>query len=224
MQPGLRVHQPRAWADRRQPAATLPQTRIEDTVLDLIDADAGGRRRRALGPAGLPAPAHHAPPGCGRRRRNVGVFGTGRLVRELLAEAADGVASPLERRYRLDVELAHGLPRAERGGAWAAPDGRRRYFDVRYKLWRLRVELEGLAFHPEDRSWVDHARDNAAVQLGDVVLRYGWRAVTATPCEVAAQVAAVLTLRGWPGRLTPCGPSCRADRARSRSEATLRQI
>ena len=37
-QAGLRIHHPRAWAERRQPAGTLPQTRVEETVLDLIDA------------------------------------------------------------------------------------------------------------------------------------------------------------------------------------------
>jgi hypothetical protein len=132
------------------------------------------------------------------------------LVRELLEEAADGIASPLERRYRRQVELPHALPRAERGGAWTTPGGRRRYFDVRYRAWRVRVELEGLAFHPDDRSWADQGRDNAAVVLGDVVLRYGWRAVTGTACEVAAQVGAVLTLRGWTGQLARCGPGCRA--------------
>ena len=99
--------------------------------------------------------------------------------------------------------------------AWIGPDGVRRYFDVRYKMWSLRVELEGLAFHPVDRSLVDHARDNAAVLQGDVVLRYGWRVVTGTPCQVAAQVAAILTLRGWPGHVTACGPGCRAALASS---------
>jgi hypothetical protein len=211
-QPGLRVHHPRAWADRHQPAASLPQTRVEDTVLDLIDAARNADevvqwvlracQRHLTTPARLRTAA-------ARRRR----LRHRALLRELLPEAAAGVTSPLERRYRLRVELAHGLPRGDRGGAWATPDGRRRYFDVRYRRWRVRVELEGLRFHPDDRSWADHARDNAAVQLGDVVLRYGWRPVTGTPCDVAAQVAAVLTLRGWPGQVAPCGPNCRAVRA-----------
>ena len=211
-QAGLRIHHPRAWAERRQPAGTLPQTRVEETVLDLIDATRHpdevvhwvlrACQRRLTTPARLRVAAERR----GRLRHRG-------LLRQLLAEAAQGVASPLEHRYRRDVEVAHGLPLGDRAGASADPDGRRRYFDVRYKHWRLRIELEGLAFHPDDRSWVDHARDNAAVQLGDVVLRYGWRPVTATPCDVAAQVAAVLTLRGWTGQLRPCGPSCRATRS-----------
>jgi hypothetical protein len=120
---------------------------------------------------------------------------------------------PLERRYRHDVEIAHALPRGERGEQWLGPDGRKRYYDVRYRTWRLRIELEGLAYHPSDRSHVDAARDNAAVLLGDVVLRYGWRAVVGDPCQVAAQVSAVLELRGWGPGMASCGSSCRAGRA-----------
>jgi hypothetical protein len=213
-QPGVRVHHPRAWVIRRHPASSIPQTRVEDTVLDLVaesvDADDVVKwvlracQRRLTTPARLRA-------ALARRRRQRHRA----LVKDLLAEAAGGVASPLERRYRRDVEIAHGLPKGMRGGAWVGPDGRRRYFDVRYKHWRARVELEGLAYHPDDRSWVDHARDNAAVLLGDVVLRYGWRPLVSDPCTVAAQVGAVLSLRGWPGRVTSCGRDCRLTRAQA---------
>jgi hypothetical protein len=210
-QPGLRIHHPRAWYERQQPSSTIPQTRVEDTVLDMVglmrnaDEVVGlvlrACQRRLTTPRRLRAAAAQR-----RRLRHR------RLLGELLAEATSGVASTLERRYRLNVEVAHGLPRAVRGGAWTTPEGQRRYYDVRYREWRLRVELEGLAFHPEDRSWADRARDNAAVELGDVVLCYGWRPVTATPCAVAAQVAAVLTLRGWTGQVQRCGPGCTAQR------------
>jgi hypothetical protein len=209
-QAGLRVHRPRAWSARKHPGSSTPVTRVEDTVLDLIGATRDpdevvslvlrACQRRLTTPGRLGAAA-----GRRRRLRHRG------LLRDLVTEVAGGVASPLERRYRLNVELAHGLPKAERGRAWIGPDGVRRYFDARYRLWRVRIELEGLAYHPLDRSWVDHERDNAAVLVGDVVLRYGWRAVTSNPCQVAAQVAAVLTLRGWPGPATPCGPACRVS-------------
>ena len=39
-------------------------------------------------------------------------------------------------------------------------------------------------------------------------LRYGWLGVSADACEVAVQVGALLTLRGWAGRLRPCGDGC----------------
>jgi hypothetical protein len=217
-QPGMRIHHPRGWALRRQPAASIPQTRIEDTVLDLVGHAADPEevvrwvlracQRRLTTPARLRAALAQR-----RRQRHRS------LVKELVAEAAGGVASSLERRYRRMVEAAHGLPKGERGGAWLSRDGRCRYFDVRYKRWRVRVELEGLAYHPDDRSWVDHTRDNQAVLMGDVVLRYGWRPVVTSSCDVAAQVAAVLTLRGWAGVVKPCGPGCGAPRAASGASA-----
>jgi hypothetical protein len=36
--PGVRVHRSRNVAGRRRPAASIPQTRVEETVLDLVDA------------------------------------------------------------------------------------------------------------------------------------------------------------------------------------------
>lgn len=212
---GLRLHRSTTADAKRHPARLPPQTRIEETVLDLV-ANARTEdevvtwvlrscQRRLTTPARLAAAAD----GRARLRHRS-------LLMHLVAEARAGVASALESRYRTGVELAHRLPRAERGRSWIGPDGVRRYFDARYPHWRLRVELEGLAFHPAERAHVDQARDNAAVLVGDVVLRYGWRQVVGEPCTVAAQVAAVLTLRGWPGSITACGPRCRAPSDKSR--------
>jgi hypothetical protein len=120
-----------------------------------------------------------------------------------------GVASPLERRYARDVERAHGLPRSIRGGVVVVA-GTRRYRDVRYAKQRTSVELEGLAYHPDDEAARDDGRDNAAVVAGDAVLRYGWAAVVGSPCAVAAEVAAVLRARGWRGQIRPCRPGCAA--------------
>jgi hypothetical protein len=39
-------------------------------------------------------------------------------------------------------------------------------------------------------------------------LRYGWRDVVGDPCGVAAQVAVLLTARGWSGTPQPCGATC----------------
>lgn len=207
--PGMRLHRSPAASERRHPARLPPQTHIEDTVLDLVAAATTGDsvvtwvlracQRRLTTPARLAGVAE------GRQRlRNRALFDG------LVEEAADGVASALERRYRSDVEVAHGLPTARRNQVWTARDGRRRYFDVRYDEWRVRIELEGLAYHPADRSRWDAERDNAAVLMGDVVLRYGWHPVVRKPCAVAAQVGAVLTLRGWAGVVARCSPRCRA--------------
>jgi very-short-patch-repair endonuclease len=70
------------------------------------------------------------------------------------------------------------------------------------------VETDGAAAHPEEARWRDIARDNAAAANGLVTLRYSWSDVTTRACHVAAEVAAVLSTRGWPGTPASCGPAC----------------
>jgi very-short-patch-repair endonuclease len=77
-----------------------------------------------------------------------------------------------------------------------------------YRGYGLCVELDGQESHPADRRWQDIRRDNAAAAEGLTTLRYSWADVTQRPCEVAAQLAAVLANGGWPGRACRCGPSC----------------
>jgi hypothetical protein len=205
--PGVRVHRSRNVAGRRRPAASIPQTRVEETVLDLVDASRTAEevvgwltracQRRLTTPERLLSAA--------RRRARMRWRP---LLQQVVGDVAAGVASPLERHYHRDVERAHGLPR----GTINAQVGVRRasrYCDVRYDAFRLRVELEGLAWHPEDPRWRDARRDNLAALAGDMVLRYDWRAVVGHPCVTADEVAAVLTSRVWSGRAKACGASCR---------------
>jgi hypothetical protein len=136
------------------------------------------------------------------RMRNSG------LLRDLLHEVAEGIESPLERRYHRDVERRHGLPRADLqvrevvGGVWIRAD-------CVYRGLGVRVELDGALAHPGGRTDGDTWRDNAVlIEHGEITLRYRWRHVAATSCETAAQVAAALWSRGWTGRPGPCGPGC----------------
>lgn len=210
--PGIVVRSTKALDQRRHPSRSIPQTRIEHTVLDL--AELAPRpdevvswvltacQRRATTPERLAAALATRP----RHRHR-------RLILNVLAEAKHGIASTLERHYRRDVELPHGLPRARRGERITV-SGRHWYADARYSRFRLRIELEGLRWHPDDVRWRDDVRDNVAVLTGDAVLRFGWRAVVGQPCEVAAQVAAVLRDRGWQGEPHPCGPACPVGRPR----------
>lgn len=130
------------------------------------------------------------------------------LLLELLSEVDDGVESPLECRYRRDVERRHGLPvarlqvRDHVGGYWIRSD-------ALYEGFGVRTELDGLLAHPEERRATDVWRDNAVlVERGDITLRYRWQHVAGRPCAVAAQVAAALTARGWTERPRACGPRC----------------
>jgi hypothetical protein len=209
--PGVKVHRSRHAAARRRSVASVPQTRVEETVLDLVEASrtpdevvrwlTRACQRRLTTPDRLLSAAR------GRARMR------GRqLLAEVICDVADGVASPLERRYHRDVERAHGLPAGEMN-PWVGVRGTSRYCDVRYAAFALRVELEGLAWHPEDQRWRDARRDNLGALAGGVVLRYDWRAVAGHSCETAAEVAAVLASRGWTGRLSACGPRCGVFRA-----------
>lgn len=205
-QAGVVVHRSRRLAAATHPARSLPQTRLEETVLDLVDVSGGvddvvgwltrACQRRLTTPHLLGAAATAR----SRLRHR-------RLVADVLADVADGVCSPLERRYARDVERRHGLPRGRRGLSVHVA-GRRRYRDVEYEQFATNVELEGLAYHPGDGSHRDDLRDNEMVVRGAAVLRYGWRLVAGSPCTTALEVATVLASRGWRGHPHACADGC----------------
>jgi very-short-patch-repair endonuclease len=72
------------------------------------------------------------------------------------------------------------------------------------------VELDGQAAHPPEQRWADSHRDNEHAVLGIMTVRYNWSDVTNRPSLVAAEVAALLQMRGTGVRLRRCGPSCSA--------------
>lgn len=131
------------------------------------------------------------------------------LLRDLLTEVGEGVESPLERRYRRDVERPHRLPASSMQVSHLV-EGRWIRADVLYRGFGVRVELDGALAHPGGRTDTDTWRDNAVLLArGDLTLRYRWRHVAVTPCSTAAQVAVALRGRGWTGLPRRCGPRCR---------------
>jgi very-short-patch-repair endonuclease len=199
---GIVVHRSRFAARKLHPARTPPQTRVEETVIDLIQTSATldgalGWLTRAIGCRLTTAP---------RLSRALRQRGRVRWRRELssaLRDSAAGCHSVLELRYARRVERAHRLPRAQRQrrrGRW--------YDDVSYSDYGVLVELDGVVAHPDGQRFRDHRRDNAAVVGGARVLRYGYADVTVRPCVVAREVASVLRAAGWSGRPRPCGPRC----------------
>ena len=188
----------------RHPARTPPQTRIEETALDL-----------AAGAASLDEALGWLFRACGSRKttpdRIAAAMALRRRVRwrtELSAAlglGAHGVHSLLEFRYVSRVERPHGLPAATRQYR-VTRAGQHQYQDVLYQAYGVVVELDGLVAHPVELRWRDIRRDNASAVDGQQTLRYGWADVTEEPCQVAAQVGGVLAGRGWDGRLRRCGP------------------
>jgi hypothetical protein len=209
---GLVIYRSDRVVAARHPCRQPPRTRIEETVVDLTQAaqtfdDALGRLCRA----------------CADRLTTLQRLGYAMAARKKLRWRADlaaalgevraGAHSILEFRYIRDVERSHGLPTARRQAKAVRP-GRTEYRDNLYQDYGVAVETDGSAAHPQSARWLDIARDNAAASSGIITLRYSWSDVTTRPCRVAAEIAAVLGTRGWPGAPTTCGPSCHLPQPR----------
>ena len=125
-----------------------------------------------------------------------------------LGDAGEGALSLLEYRYVHRVERPHGLPAARRQARIRQRTGNR-YLDNLYEEYGVCAELDGTAAHPADEQWRDKRRDNANAVQGIVTLRFGLLDLGDRWCETAADVAAVLRLRGWTGAAHPCSrPVC----------------
>jgi hypothetical protein len=206
--PGVVIHRSRSVERARHPALVPPRTRVEETVLDLIDCARGFDEAydwicRAIG----------------RRRTTAARLRTAvaarprvrwRLDVELaLGYAEGGALSVLEYRYVHGVERAHGLPMALRQARVRQVTGNR-YLDNLYVEYRACVEIDGAAAHPEDEQWRDKGRDRwNAVHEGIVTIRVGVPDLISKErqCRTAADVAKWLSGRG-PTVGRPCGPGC----------------
>ena len=202
---GVVIHRSARAEQSAHPTLTPPRTRVEDTILDLIDEartldQVIGWLTRGIGRR-LTVP--------GKLRAALARRGRIRWRAELtgfLSADMYGVQSVLEYRYFRNVERPHGLPVRERQ-FWFRQGRRSGYRDTLYEKYGLIVELDGEIAHPAEAKWNDARRDNIAASRGLVTLRFGWRDVTVNPCYTAAQVAAVLAKRGYTG-FHGCSPDC----------------
>jgi hypothetical protein len=184
-----------------------PCTRVEDTVLDLIQAaqtfdDAYAWICRAIGRRRTTA---------ARIRHAMDARKKMRWRRELvtaLGDADDGALSLLEYRYVRRVEIPHGLPTARRQARIRQRTGHR-YLDNLYEAYGICVELDGTAAHPADEQWRDKRRDNANAVKGIVTLRFGLLDLGDRRCQTAVDVASLLRQHGWSGTAGRCKrPAC----------------
>jgi hypothetical protein len=208
-QPGIVLHLSKRAGKAAHPSRLPPQTRIEETVLDLWDATrdldaAVGWVTRALGRRlTTQARLREALESRSRLRWRA-------QLAELLNPDSAGIQSVLEYRYVRDVERPHRFPAATRQ-APSRRNGKNLYRDTLYQAYKTAVELDGRVAHPGDSRWDDIHRDNAAATAGISTLRYGWLEVTTTPCEVAAEIAAALARHGY-ASARPCSPACPVGR------------
>jgi hypothetical protein len=204
--PGLVLHYSSRLPAARHPARLPPQTKLEETVLDL--ADTAGTAEDAVAWAikacqrRLTAPERITGALTDRNRAR-----WRRDLADAMTEVHAGVHSPLELRYLRDVERRHGLPRGERQ-VLTIRGGARQYHDVRYTYYGVCVELDGVTAHPGESRQYEARRDNANTLDGLRTLRYGWARVAYHACSVAFEVAAVLRKCGWQGALGRCGRAC----------------
>ena len=204
----LIVHRSSRIAEAIHPSLQPPRIRVEDTVLDLVDAAATFDEA-----VGIVSAA------CQRRLttadRLLAAMTKRRKIRwragvaEALGDVGAGAHSLLEYRYLHLVERPHGLPRATRQAQVRDANGTR-YLDNLYGDYGLCVELDGLQAHPDDQRWQDTRRINKIAEYGLITLRYGWSDIDVRPCQTAVQVGAVLRSRGWAGQVRPCAPACAA--------------
>jgi hypothetical protein len=205
--PGIVIHRSDAILRTRHPALLPPCTRVEDTVLDLIEGastfdDAYAWICRAIGRRRTTAD---------RIRHAMDARKKMRWRKEsllALGGANEGILSVLEYRYVRRVEYPHGLPHALRQARIEQRTGNR-YLDNLYAEYLLCVELDGTAAHPADEQWRDKRRDTGNAVRGIQTLRFGIVDLGDRRCETANAVAAVLQSRGWPGAPHHCSrPTC----------------
>jgi hypothetical protein len=207
--PGVVVHRSRVIEATTHPVLMPPRTRVEDTVLDLIESapsfkDGYDWICKAVGDRLTTAARIRE--ALDRRSR----FPGRRDVERALGDAGQGALSNLELLYLRGVERRHKLPTAARQ-APVKVGSRTIYLDNLYEDYLVCVELDGKAAHPEAEQWADNRRDRRNLVAGKIVtIRFGYLDLHTeqAQCQTAADVASVLRDRGrWVGR--PCRlPGC----------------
>ena len=204
--PGLVLHYSARIPVARHPARLPPQTKLEETVLDLAGITTSAEDAVAWAIKAcqrrLTTPDRMADALDERTRMRW----RGDLA-DAIAVHRIGVHSPLELRYLRDVERRHGLLRGDRQVP-VARGAARQYLDVRYTGYGVIVELDGVLGHSSENKNRDARRDNANTLSGYQTLRYGWAAVAYHACETAIEVFTLLRRNGYPAALRPCGKAC----------------
>lgn len=216
--PGVVIHRSNSVFNSCHTSMAPPCTRVEDTVLDLI-AVAGtfdakfGWVCKAIGKR--KATPERLLEALGERKR----FAGRREVQLMLGFAAEGIMSWLELEWAVGVERPHGIPAARRQVRVMQGSGSK-YLDNLYEKYRVCVELDGRAAHPESEQRHDDARDRWNLAREKIVtMRFKVPDLSdqARKCVAAAQLVSALNNQAEdqakPGEIRagighPCGPQC----------------
>ncbi|MCW2941263.1 MAG: hypothetical protein JWN00_4248 [Actinomycetia bacterium] len=199
--PGVVVHRSRNLEVTRHPVLSPPRTRVEHTVLDLIEdmndpADRYDLICRAIG--GRLTTSARLRDALDKRSR----FRDRREAESALGDAGQGALSNLERWYLRGVERRHRLPVAVRQ-ARSRIRGKSSYLDNLYEEYRVCVELDGTVAHPSAEQWRDKRRDRRNLAIEKLVtMRFGYLDLRTqeAQCRTAGEVVRVLRDRGpWVG-------------------------
>lgn len=118
-----------------------------------------------------------------------------RFLTSVLGEIADGAHSLNELDFALMCRR-RGLPEPDRQVLVQGPNGRA-YLDVRWRRWRLVVEVDGVGHLRVDR-WIDDSlRHNEIVLGGDTVLRIPSLGLRLDAERHLAAVERALRAAGW---------------------------
>jgi predicted transcriptional regulator of viral defense system len=201
---GIVVHHAHRLGRSRHPTRLPRRTRIEATVLDLVDVSETAREVEAWIVAA-----------CQKRLTTPTRLGAALAERKKITWRAMAEAMLLDvahgAQFLRSVERAHRLPRGDRQRRVAMR--RVIWIDVDYLPFRTRVELDGRLGHEGEGQIRDRRRDNRATVGRTWSLRYGHAEVFGDPCAVAAEVSLVLRERGWAGTAAACGTDCGLTRA-----------
>lgn len=208
--PGIRLHYAHRLPQTRHPAKSPPRTRIEDTVLDIVDASRSAKYATRWVSAAIQKRKTTASRLAERLASRKKIKWRA-LVGSMLADVAEEAQSMLEIEHLRRVERAHGLPAGVRQRRVSG--ARVIWIDVDYDEFMTRIELDGRVGHADEASkFRDRRRDNRGTVGGRWTLRYGHAEVFGAPCAVAAEQAFVLRKRGWLGTPCQCGDGCGPQR------------
>ncbi|MBO3100802.1 hypothetical protein [Cellulomonas fengjieae] len=192
--PGVRVHETRRWRDEDALTSGIVRTRPEVATVQASlwarsDLEASLYLVAAVQQRLTTAEA------IGDVLERVQRDKRRRLLRSVVEEVRDGVHSLNELDFA-ELCRRRGLPEPDRQVVVLHPGGRA-FLDVRWRRWRVTVEIDGVGHLRPDRWVEDSLRHNEIALSGDVVLRVPSLGLRIDPAPYLDAVDRALQRAGW---------------------------